>query len=476
MPIKADRSDIVWGYAGTALSMGSNLLLLPLMLYFLDGSYLGLWYVFASVGALSALFDFGFNPAIARNVAYVWSGAISLKKEGAHLVDTQRKAEVDYRLLGRLCKACRLLYLIIGFVALAIMGSAGTLYIVGIASGMDDRVVFGSWAVYVLAIFLNLYYGYFATLLRGVGAVAQYNKVLVFARCLQLVLTSTLLVAGCGLVAPVVGYFAYGFFLRLASKRAFNRYQDIGKRLSSLGVLGGCKDSLSLLATMGHNAWRDGLVALSNYLASQAIVIVSSLWLSLAETGMYSIAVQLLTAIATIASTPYSTAQPALSSAYVEGRSEYMREMFSVCMVAYALTFVICLALLLSLGIPLIFWIKPGTVLEGSVLLALGIYFYLYKRQQLYASCIANTNRLPYVRAYVISGLSSILLSIVLTGYLHMGVWGLIAGQALPQLAYNCWRWPRWVHKDFGFSTCEVVKLGSSGLLCSLKKMVGKGV
>lgn len=308
------------------------------------------------------------------------------EKEGAHLVDTQRKAEVDYRLLGRLCKACRLLYLIIGFVALAIMGSAGTLYIVGIASGMDDRVVFGSWAVYVLAIFLNLYYGYFATLLRGVGAVAQYNKVLVFARCLQLVLTSTLLVAGCGLVAPVVGYFAYGFFLRLASKRAFNRYQDIGKRLSSLGVLGGCKDSLSLLATMGHNAWRDGLVALSNYLASQAIVIVSSLWLSLAETGMYSIAVQLLTAIATIASTPYSTAQPALSSAYVEGRSEYMRDVFRM---HGCIRFDVCHmpSIVVEPRYPADFWIKPGTVLEG-------LFFWLWEST---STCISDNSFMPHV-------------------------------------------------------------------------------
>lgn len=476
MSIRTNRSDIIWGYIGTILSMGSNFLILPLMLYFLDGDYLGLWYVFTSIGALTALFDFGFNPAIARNVAFVWSGASSLKKEGASLVEIEGEDSVDYRLLGNLCKACRLLYLIIGLVALFVMGSFGTLYIVDISSGLDGQIVLISWTVYVLAVYFNLYYGYFATLLRGVGAVAQYNRALVISRCLQLVLTSVLFVSGCGLFAPAVGYFIYGLVLRVVSKRAFGKYRDIEKKLSSIETLDGYKESLSLLATMGYNAWRDGLVTVSNYLASQAIVIVSSLWLSLADTGVYSIAVQLVTAIATIASTPYSTVQPALSSAYVEGRSDYARVLFSTCMVAYALSFFVCLALLLSVGVPIIHLVKPSAVLDKAILVALGIYHYLYKRQQLYASCIANTNRLPYVRAYVFSGLSSVLFSAVLTGLLNMGVWGLVVGQALPQLVYNCWRWPHWVYNDLKLSSFEVAKLGLSGLTRSLKRKTAGGV
>ena len=43
MDIKVSSKDIVWNYAGVIASLGGNLLMLPIVLYFLSGAEVGLW-------------------------------------------------------------------------------------------------------------------------------------------------------------------------------------------------------------------------------------------------------------------------------------------------------------------------------------------------------------------------------------------------------------------------------------------------
>lgn len=75
MKIVASKWDIIWNYIGTLFSLSSSFILLPFVLIFLSPSELGLWYVFLAVNGLVSMFDFGFDPTFARNIAYAWSGA-----------------------------------------------------------------------------------------------------------------------------------------------------------------------------------------------------------------------------------------------------------------------------------------------------------------------------------------------------------------------------------------------------------------
>lgn len=61
MQINVNRQDRFWSLAGIILSMGANLLVLPIVLRYLDDDAVGLYYVFSSLGAVTALFDFGFT-------------------------------------------------------------------------------------------------------------------------------------------------------------------------------------------------------------------------------------------------------------------------------------------------------------------------------------------------------------------------------------------------------------------------------
>lgn len=466
MQINSSKSDIIWSYIGIIMSMGSNLIILPFLVKYIDSEMLGLWYVYLSIGGVVTLFDFGFNPTLARNVAYCWSGTAQLNEEG---VTKTELAGPNYELLQKLIKTCKLIYLVISLLALLVLLTLGSVYIYKIAGNLFSNTVVISWLLYSIAIFFNLYYGYYATFLRGVGAVSQYNKINVFARSIQIIISVLLLVAGCGILAVSLSYLLYGFLLRILSKRAFCGYCNVGVHLNSLQNKVSLVDVKNLFGIVWHNAWKDGLVAVSNYCANQASTLIASFYLSLTETGIYSISVQMVTAIATISAGLYTAYQPALQSAYANTNYRESIKLMSLAMIAFSVLFVCGTILLLTIGIPILQWVKPENTYDVAVTLGISIYYYFYKRQSYYASFISNTNHVPYVKSYVVSSVFGVILSLCLINFLQWGVWGIIIGQFLPQLVYNTWKWPKEVYKMLETTWSRFVV---EGLTCIKNKMV----
>lgn len=211
--------------------MGANLLMLPFLMIFLDENTLGLWYVFASIGAIATLFDFGFGVTFARNVTYAWAGARELKKEGAELAIN---SEPDYRLMKKVLKTCKIIYGIIAGSALLLLLTLGTGYVIFVSREINGYTYIIAWIIYAVAVFLNLYYGYYASFLRGVGNVAQANKNTVWARLLQIILMVVLLFMKFGLIGACVAYLAYGTLFRLLGN-CYTSYFSCTNRIIYVG-------------------------------------------------------------------------------------------------------------------------------------------------------------------------------------------------------------------------------------------------
>lgn len=469
MQIKPSRSDIAWNYIGIIMSMASNFLLLPFLIKFIDSEMLGLWYVFLSIGGIVTLFDFGFNPTLARNVAYCWSGAGELNAEGVGLTV---EANPNYRLLKKVISTCKAIYFVISVTALVVLLSIGTVYIRHVSGEIFNSTVLVSWFIYTGAVFLNLYYGYFATFLRGVGAVSTYNKINVFARLIQIFVSIGLLVLGYGIISVAVAYLLYGFLLRVFSKKAFYKYKDLGRNLKTVTEKTNFDEVKRLFRVVWHNAWKDGLVAVANYCANQAGTLIASMFLTLTETGIYSISVQLITAIATISAGLYTAYQPAMQSAYANKNQKELMRLMSLAMITYCVLFWVGTFGLITVGIPVLKWVKPENTYDIPVIMGIAIYNFFYKRQSYYASFISNTNHVPYVKAYLFSSAAGVVLSVGMVRYMKIGVWGLIIGQFLPQLVYNVWYWPREVYKMLGTTWTKMMSVGIGFFM----EKIGKGV
>lgn len=365
MKIKLTNKDIIWSYIGTILSMASNLIMLPFIVYFLDEDMLGLWYVFSSVGAIATLFDFGFAVTFSRNITYCWSGAKELKAEGVIFSDN---GEPNYVLMKSLLITCKRIYFLISGIALLLMISVGTVYIAYISREVKGVIHIVAWFIYSISVFLNLYYGYYSSLLRGVGAVTFANINTIIAKAIQIFVTIILLLFGMGIVGVCFAYSLYGMIFRMLGKEKFFSYKKIGENLKKVKTEPTKKEIHSLFRIVWHNAWKDSIVGLSSYLSEQASTVICSLYLSLAETGVYSLSVQIATAVANIASTLYSAYQPELQAAYIENNRVKLKKLMSLIIFSFVSLFLVGTIGVAIIGLPLL------RIIKGSANISLSIF------------------------------------------------------------------------------------------------------
>ena len=153
MDVKVKNKDVIWSYLSILISMSSNIIVVPFIIYYLSGEMLGLWYVFVSIGAIATLSDFGFAPTFARNITYCWSGAKRIQKIGAEYFEN---SEPDFSLMNNILNTCRRIYMFISIGVLVLMLTIGSLYIYKITKDIEGYAHYYAWIIYTLSVFLNL--------------------------------------------------------------------------------------------------------------------------------------------------------------------------------------------------------------------------------------------------------------------------------------------------------------------------------
>ena len=457
MKIQISKSDVAWNYLGIFMNLFGNFIILPILIIFLDTDTYGLWNIFISMGGIVTLFDFGFNVTFARNITYCWSGANVLYGDK---VEYSHNNETNFYLMKKIVLTCKRVYFIISIAAAILLALAGSVYILYISGGLERSTVICAWGIYVLAIFCNLYFGYYDSFLRGVGAIANVNKLRIAARLIQIVIVFFTLYAGLGLVGASLSYLIYGLVFRMAARHVFYKYEGIGKSLEGIILLNPKEEIKELFSVIWHNAWRDGMVQAADYLSNQLMVVIASLYLSLSSIGAYSLIVQLAQAIVTIAAATYNAYQPTLQSAYVKRDTERIRDTMSAILLSYSLVSVIGVIALIFVVLPVIGMIKPALVLSSVIVLEIWLYQFVIKGRNCYTSYLASTNRIIYAKSFLVSGVLTVVMAFVLEYFLRLDIQGIVCAQLLGQAVYNLWYWPKMVHAEIGLRVKDIVPRG----------------
>ena len=458
MQIVTTKRDVIWNYAGTIFSLFSNFLILPALVYYLTPSELGLWYVFLAIGGLVTLFEFGFSPTFARNFVYCWSGAKRLEKEGCA---AEFGENIDRHLAATLLSVCRRVYRIVSILAGLAMAIPGSAYVISISQGIDQYTVGLSWLTFCVATALNLYFLYLGSLLRGMGNISDESKVKVTSRLVQLVITTLLLFFGSGLIGAAAGFIACALVYRIGCHRAFWGSRKVIS-LNLADVVVSKSETRELFGTVSHNAIRDGIVMLANYATTQSSTIICSLFLSLSETGEFSIGMQFATAIANLSLALINSYRPMLQSAYQRGDNELLLDGIGKGFSLYIVMYFAGTLAVVCFAYPILNFLSTGSNFDLLVYLALSLYIFLLNWHGMSASVLANFNQIPYVKAYAVSALFGIVLSVLFVSCSGLGAWGLILGLTLSQLVYNNWKWPCYLAKLLNVKTRAMVVRGFS--------------
>ena len=388
---------------------------------------------------------------------YCWSGARSLEKEG---VSAQENGSVDYRLLKSVVVSCRVIYSAIAIVALIVLSTVGTLYVLSVSAELDHKAVVCSWIVFGLGVFLNLLFSYCESLVRGVGDVFGVSIAIIASSILQLATAVTMLVLGFGLLGASFGFLAQGLAFRVLCMSRFSHYCNLGAILKLISV--DAADVRSVVTAVSHNALKDTLVSVASYLATSANTLICSLFFSLTTTGSYSVTMQIINAIAMFAGAIATAYQPSLQSAFSNKNNSLTRKICGKVLVAYHVIFCLSVCGMIFVVIPLVTYIEPSFAFDPLLVFEMTLYYYLWKHHSVCASLISNSNTIPYTLSFIISSCLGVCLSVLFGGALGFGATGLMFGQIASQIVYNNWRWPYALAKMLGTTYVGLLKSGLS--------------
>lgn len=447
------KNDVIWAYLARGFSLGVNIILLPLIMCYLSDVELGLWYVFASISQVVNLFDFGFNATLSRHMTYAWSGAKTLEKTSVGEFSSEEHNE---QLMSAVIATCRIVYFVISFVALVTMLTVGSVYIDAVLKHQFLLKYKNAWFIYTAAVFMNLFYGYWSSLLQGIGAVADRNKMNVYAKIIQLLLAFILLLQGFGLLGFVISYAVSGMALRFIGKAYFLRRT----KAISLERRVGREEKKNCFQAVWVTAWKDGFVMLAQYLSTQANTLICAYYIDLSATSSYGVITQIASVIASVAGAYFSAFQPQYSSKCLKRDIKGQQNITSVCTLLYKLIFGLGVAGFIVVGVPLLKVIRPEMQFNFVMILAVCMFYYLYNQHALFASMIASSNEIPYYKSFVLTALCSVSLSVILTKYTSAGLWGLVAAQIFVNLLYNNWKWPLYVMNRLNLKYQDIYRIG----------------
>ena len=224
----------------------------------------------------------------------------------------------------------------------------------------------------------------------------------------------------------------------------FNNNEYIVK---SKDILGHHESTIPYIA---HNTLKLGVVSLGSFMISRSTVLIAGAFLPLTIAGEYTFSLQVYMALLAVGNVFVTVKVPELARLVLKDDKRELRELITKVLVFSAgiYTSGFILFYLLSEYVIKIIHPKVG-FLDDKYLFILGVIFFLELMHSICATIITTTNKVPFVKPAILSGLLIVVSSFILLKYTDLGVIGLIVAQGLIQLMYNNWKWPVFVYKEF---------------------------
>lgn len=437
--MKITNKDIITSYLAQFLQIGSSIIVLPLILKKLDSNELGIWYIFLSISTLVYLLDFGFAPTIQRNVTYIYSGVKKLSKEGVHLIEKEDKIQIDYNLLQNIIEASKKIYFKISLLAFTILITLGNLYIYSLIKNLivDKKIIFLSWQIFILSNSLNLYYGYYTPLLVGAGKITKSNITLILSKLVYLFLCYILLNLKYGLVGIAVANILSAFINRQTSKIYFydKHLKNEFKKLEF-------KEEKNIFEILWFNSKKMGIISLAAYCIYNANIIIVSKYFSLEIVGQFGFTLQILNLLKNLSGTIFFTKLPLFNMYRAQNKMKKLKNEFFKSLKVSLSLFLIGSLLLLFAGDLVLQLLSIKTLLMPKLFICLFIINYILDINcNIFSNLISTDNRIPTVKAALISGILIILTTIILLE-IDINIYILAIVPIIIQSFYNYWKWP----------------------------------
>jgi O-antigen/teichoic acid export membrane protein len=441
------RVDLAWGVCAQFMQYGAALLLLPVLGAKLPSATFGLWFVFMTIQSLVTLIDLGLGQSLARSFSYVFAGARELLRHGVR--DNANPIEVDTGLVSDTIRTARLLYGIVAAAVAMLLLGPGTWYIhsLGALSSNED---IAAWGLYAVAITFNVYFQWYLPLLVGSGKLRENYKATVIVRGGFAVMAAGLLQIRAELWVVSASYLSAVFLMLFyASRQTKTIFESLPHRHIPLNTV---RNHFEIL---WHNSYRTGLVSIGAFLITRYSVLLVSWHYGLTLAASYAFTLQVFSALSSLALVPFGAILPRMAALRLHGRFAELRQLLGASFVITWSLATLSICGVVAFGNPILTALHTKTnLLPFHLLILIGITVFLELNHGASAMVISAMNRVPFVPAAITSGLVICVLSTWAAQH-GQPLWVIIAIQTLTQLAYNNWKWPLDVFKEFKFQRTD---------------------
>lgn len=429
-----------WGLMGTRMAV--SFLVMPLFYRYLPKELLGVWLLFASLGAVFAVSDLGLATVTARSLAW-YQGRRGAKGPGDGLLSGYKPQD----LLVTVSRA----YLGLGLGVLLLAGSFGYLYLgtLGLAEAAlsDARL---AWGLYALGLALVLAASTPNYVLQGLGDLGLEAAAQSAALWLGLLAQWQWLSQGGSLSGLALIFLLQALATRallwwLLRRRHAWLFRAQGHFSGSLlkGLLGQ-SGGLFISSLCGLLIYQVNPVLIVSVLGSAALPDYSALAVLVAM-GM-----QLASAVPQ-ALLPFATQRGA------SGDAEGLRRLHQLSL-KVSLSLQLAYTAVLLLGAPLWvgLWLGPGHFAGYPVLVLLCLFYLLEHHHVSHANFTFSSGRWPFAPWSFAGGvLNAVLVYLGLKSY---GLLGAAAGSVLAQLLTNNWYVPYYTLRCLGVRLRDYVR------------------
>jgi O-antigen/teichoic acid export membrane protein len=450
--MKINRGDVFWNYLATILKVVSSFILLPLILKKMSSELFGIWTIFISITSFVGLLDFGFKVSFTRNISYVYAGLKNLKTKGID-VNIIYNNNIDYGLLSATIGAMRWFYLRVSMLAFILITIFGTLYINTILINYhgSHQEVYIVWILFCFVSSYNLFSMYLDALLEGAGHLKKAKQFLVISQITYVLISSILISFNFGLIAIVSAQFISVIIFRALSKKYYFD-NELSNNL--------CKARIYpiklVIKKIYPNAIKIGLTSLGGFITKRSSIIIGSFFLDLSNIASYGLSVLCVDLIFTFSGTYISTYIPKIAKYRVNNdlisiRNLYLESLFIQLFIGFLGGLI-----LLYLGNYILVFLGSNTLLiENKLLLFLIIFSFLENNHSIAGNILMTNNHVPFFKASLFSGFSTIILLIIMLQIFNFGILSLVLAPGIAQL-YNNFKWPFLLFSQLNLSFKEI--------------------
>ena len=465
--ISITKKDIIWNYIAIFFNMGAGVIVLPLILHYLSGEEIGLYYLMLTISSMVALIDFGFSPQIGRNITYALSGAKRVEREGLH---DEAIMEPNYRLLSIVIEAAKFVYRRLSIVVLVLMLTLGTCYLHHVTHGFQDvNNSLWIWIVFSVSNYINIYFIYYRSLLTGSGKIYESSVSIILSKLTYIITCGVLVFCGYGLISVVAANMMAPLVLFAYSHIKF--YTPQMKSQLPLDIKR--EEVRDAISGIWYNAKKLGINSLGSFAILKLNLFFVGLFLPLSVVGSFGILTQVIPTLSGLATALFNSYQPKLSSLQVVHNNEEITKRLSITVVVYWIIMIFG-GLAIVLLLPWILDLIGSNAEVPSMLISISylIVMTLEGNHSIFAMVIVTANKVPFVKAGLISGMLIGVLIYLSLRFTTLGLLGVVLAQGFVQLAYNNWRWPKYVFEDLHTNLFDFVKKGSIGLYQLIKNQI----